>query len=31
MARSINDIRKLYPYSDNCFAMEKTIGKINEI
>ena len=29
MARSINDIRKLYPYSDNCFEMEKTIGKLN--
>jgi len=28
MARSIDEIRKLYPYSDNCFEMEKTIGKI---
>jgi hypothetical protein len=28
MARSIDEIRRLYPYSDNCFAMEKTIGKI---
>lgn len=28
MARSIDEIRKLYPYSDDCFIMEKTIGKI---
>jgi hypothetical protein len=28
MARSIVEIRWLYPYSDNCFEMEKTIGKI---
>lgn len=28
MARSIDEIRRLYPYSDNCFEMEKTIGKI---
>ena len=28
MARSIDQIRKLYPYSDNCFQMEKTIGKL---
>jgi len=27
MAR-IDEIRKLYPYSDDCFEMEKTIGKI---
>jgi hypothetical protein len=28
MARNIEQIRKLFPYSDNCFEMEKTIGKI---
>lgn len=28
MARSIDEIRKIYPYSDDCFVMEKTIGKI---
>ena len=28
MARNIEQIRKLYPYSDNCFEMEKTIGKV---
>lgn len=31
MARSIDEIRKLYPYSDDCFVMEKNINKlINE-
>ena len=31
MARSIDRIRKLFPYSDNCFDMQKTIDKlINE-
>lgn len=31
MARSIDQIRKLFPYSDNCFDMQKTIDKlINE-
>lgn len=31
MARSIDEIRKLFPYSDNCFDMQKTIDKlINE-
>jgi hypothetical protein len=29
MARSIDAIRKLYPYSDNCLDLEKTIGKLN--
>jgi hypothetical protein len=28
MARSINEIRKLYPYSDNCLELQKTIDKI---
>lgn len=31
MARKIEDIRKLFPYSDDCLQMEKTINKlINE-
>jgi len=31
MARSIDAIRKLYPYSDNCVELQKTIDKlINE-
>ena len=28
MARNIEDIRKLFPYSDNCLEMQKTIDKI---
>jgi hypothetical protein len=28
MARSIDQIRKLFPYSEDCFELEKTIGKI---
>jgi hypothetical protein len=28
MARSIDQIRKLFPYSDDCFELEKTIGKV---
>ena len=28
MARSIEQIRKLFPYSEDCFELEKTIGKI---
>lgn len=28
MARSIDQIRKTYPYSDDCFQMEKTIGRL---
>jgi hypothetical protein len=28
MARSIEQIRKVFPYSDNCFELEKTIGKL---
>jgi hypothetical protein len=28
MARSIEQIRKIFPYSDDCFELEKTIGKI---
>ena len=31
MARSIEQIRKLYPYTDDCLLLEKTINKlINE-
>jgi hypothetical protein len=28
MARKIEDIRKLFPYSDDCVEMQKTIDKI---
>jgi hypothetical protein len=28
MARSIDQIRKLFPYSEDCFELEKTIGKV---
>jgi hypothetical protein len=28
MARNIEQIRKLFPYSDDCFELEKTIGKV---
>jgi hypothetical protein len=28
MARNIEQIRKAFPYSDNCFELEKTIGKL---
>lgn len=28
MARKIEDIRKLFPYSDNCLELQKTIDKI---
>lgn len=31
MARSLDTIRKLFPYTDDCIQLEKTIGKlINE-
>lgn len=28
MARSINEIRRLFPYTDDCLLLEKTINKI---
>jgi hypothetical protein len=28
MARSIVDIRKFFPYTDNCLLLEKTINKV---
>jgi hypothetical protein len=28
MARSIADIRKFFPYTDNCLLLEKTINKV---
>jgi hypothetical protein len=28
MARSIGDIRKFFPYTDNCLLLEKTINKV---